>query len=391
MKFFVVLLIFVTHCSIAQEDYFSGENIADANGAVEILNAGSYQIDFTGGPGLFKDFKPYPELENAKEKNSLFFKYTAPYDCRMTFNAFTENQKVQFFIFSNQTENMLSDFAEGKAVLRRSVNNPTDNSIGLDYVNDANNLIPLDIKQDETIFIVFNALSKNQSKLQLTFNFEPIESDENSNSFKKVIDLRASDTASSILKIAIRDSETGYPVIADLNLKNKKSSRLFSGSDFMFDIEKKDRINLKCDASGYFFSDQNSIISGDSSQTIVVKLRPISKGKALKIDQLEFARGTAELLPDASTALIRIKEFLLLNADVKIEIQGHVNDEGKQKPRSESLSKKRARKVKQFLVKSGVHKKRLTVKGYGNKIPIYPNPKNQLEEQANRRVEIKIL
>ena len=98
MKFFVVLLIFFTHWSIAQEDYFSGENIADAKGAVEILNAGSYQIEFTGSSGLFKDFKPYPELENVKEKNTLFFKYTAPYDCRMTFNAFSENQKVQFFL-----------------------------------------------------------------------------------------------------------------------------------------------------------------------------------------------------------------------------------------------------------------------------------------------------
>lgn len=391
MRIFVVLLILLSHWSFAQEDYFSGENIADADGAVEILNAGSYQIEFTGSLGLFKDFKPYPELDDVKEKNSLFFKYTAPFDCRMTFNAQTDNQKVQFFIFSNKTENMLNDFAEGKAILQRSFKNPTDNSVGLDYVNDANNLIPLEIKQDETIFIVFNTLSKSQSKLKLSFDFEMVESSEKSKSFKKVIDLRSSDTASSMLTILIRDSESGYPVIADLNLKTKKTSRLFSGSDFMFDIEKKDRINLKCDASGYFFSDQNIVISGDSSQTITIQLRPISKGKVLKIDQIEFARGTAELLPGAGTALLRIKEFLLLNADVKIEVQGHVNDEGKQKPTSKSLSKKRARKVKRFLIQSGVSRKRLTVKGYGNEIPVYPNPKNQFEEQANRRVEIKIL
>jgi len=45
----------------------------------------------------------------------------------------------------------------------------------------------------------------------------------------------------------------------------------------------------------------------------------------------------------------------------------------------------------QYLIDKGVSKYRLEYKGMGNTEMIYPMPKNHYEEQANRRVEIKIL
>jgi outer membrane protein OmpA-like peptidoglycan-associated protein len=89
--------------------------------------------------------------------------------------------------------------------------------------------------------------------------------------------------------------------------------------------------------------------------------------------------------------LIGIKDFLLLNAEIKIEIQGHINNEGESDRSSKRLSKKRAKKIRNFFTACGVNRNRLTVKAFSNQFPIYPNPKNEKESQANRRVEIKIL
>ena len=51
----------------------------------------------------------------------------------------------------------------------------------------------------------------------------------------------------------------------------------------------------------------------------------------------------------------------------------------------------RAKRVMNYLRDSGIDKDRMTAVGYGNEFMKYPEPKFANEEQANRRVEIKIL
>jgi outer membrane protein OmpA-like peptidoglycan-associated protein len=82
---------------------------------------------------------------------------------------------------------------------------------------------------------------------------------------------------------------------------------------------------------------------------------------------------------------------LALNAGIKIEIQGHVNETGQSSFDGQQISEARAKRVKKYLVENGINKDRLTTIGLGNTKPIYPNPKLASEEQANRRVEIKII
>ena len=52
--------------------------------------------------------------------------------------------------------------------------------------------------------------------------------------------------------------------------------------------------------------------------------------------------------------------------------------------------RKRAKQVRKYLIYNGIHPSRMTAEGYGNTKPIFPNPKQAYEEQANRRVEILI-
>jgi hypothetical protein len=43
-----------------------------------------------------------------------------------------------------------------------------------------------------------------------------------------------------------------------------------------------------------------------------------------------------------------------------------------------------------FLIESGIDSKRLTAIGFGNSKPVYLDPKDALQKEANRRVEILI-
>ena len=80
------------------------------------------------------------------------------------------------------------------------------------------------------------------------------------------------------------------------------------------------------------------------------------------------------------------------NPRVVIEVEGHVNGPGQKNSKDyKALSYSRAYSVKSYLMKNGIEKARIDFKGYGNSKMLYPAPKSQYQESANRRVEIKIL
>jgi outer membrane protein OmpA-like peptidoglycan-associated protein len=58
--------------------------------------------------------------------------------------------------------------------------------------------------------------------------------------------------------------------------------------------------------------------------------------------------------------------------------------------RSKRLSKKRAKSVLDYLIEAGISSDRLSSVGFGFTKPVYDQPKNEMEKEANRRVEILI-
>ena len=110
----------------------------------------------------------------------------------------------------------------------------------------------------------------------------------------------------------------------------------------------------------------------------------------MQIEEIEFKPGTSEILPESEPKLKRLKDFMALNSEIEIEIQGHVFLIGENGFASQKLSEGRARRVMAYLADNGINKNRMTAVGYGNTKPIYPEPKFAYEEQANRRVEILV-
>ena len=89
-------------------------------------------------------------------------------------------------------------------------------------------------------------------------------------------------------------------------------------------------------------------------------------------------------------ARFELRDFMVLNENISIEIQGHVNDDGGNSLSSKRLSKKRAKKIMEYLIQSGVDPERMSAVGMGNTMPVYANPETDEQKEANRRVEIKI-
>ena len=93
--------------------------------------------------------------------------------------------------------------------------------------------------------------------------------------------------------------------------------------------------------------------------------------------------------------LIKLANYLKKEKEVKIEIRGYADAMGNDRYNL-ILSKRRAKIIKNYLVKLGVNENRLLVKGFGESNPIaYTNSKNKniirKINQYNRRVEFVIL
>lgn len=368
----------------------SSDAISDCTGATTILKTGEYRMQFSGKGGKINDFQAYSSLSNIEEKNSLFCSFKASYNGRFTLNARC-SQPIQMIIFEGETKYPCEEIVKGSAEIRRIISKPSI-ELGLNLIVSENTLYPIDLTAGKEIIICFLAPPKTKEFLEVNFVFEPMTGEmQESSEGGKLLDLRTDKNAAG-LSILVRDYETGKPVIANITITGVKDiTAAYQGSDFRFPIERSGKVQLKIDAEGYFFVDREEPVSANTETEIVAWIEPLGEGKSMQIDEIEFYPGSSEFLQSAEPKLRRLKDFLALNAGIKIEIQGHVHSLGENTFEAQKLSEARAKRVYLYLIENGIDKSRLTTVGYGNTKPIFPNAKFASEEQSNRRVEIKVL
>lgn len=118
------------------------------------------------------------------------------------------------------------------------------------------------------------------------------------------------------------------------------------------------------------------------------------KDLVTKIDNIYFDFNSSILTKESFPILEKLKNFLIDNPDVKIELSAHTDCIGKD-DYNLWLSDKRANSSKTYLVKAGISANRITAKGYGEQRMIVLDcelqKRDDSEAQKNRRVEVKIL
>jgi outer membrane protein OmpA-like peptidoglycan-associated protein len=119
----------------------------------------------------------------------------------------------------------------------------------------------------------------------------------------------------------------------------------------------------------------------------------VIQGINFRVNDAALTAGSNGTLDKAVAVL---KEF----ADLKLEIQGHTDDQplkpGGKFPDNQALSQARAETVKAYFVAKGIEEGRLTAKGFGDSAPV-ENPqglkggKLNAARAKNRRVEFKLV
>lgn len=108
-----------------------------------------------------------------------------------------------------------------------------------------------------------------------------------------------------------------------------------------------------------------------------------------KLDGVTFKSGKATLESNAKKILQNVAKKLVSEdsyKDLKIVIQGHTDNKGKEKT-NQKLSENRAKEVMKVLTKAGVKKDRIKAIGMGSSCPVEDNSTEEGREM-NRRIEM---
>jgi OOP family OmpA-OmpF porin len=103
---------------------------------------------------------------------------------------------------------------------------------------------------------------------------------------------------------------------------------------------------------------------------------------------ITFEYDRYDLTIDAKSILEGVAEYMAMNPNVKLTINGHTDDSGAEM-KNNTLSINRAEAVAIYLQAKGVAKSRLTIKGFGKSLPKTTNDTPE-GKQINRRVELKV-
>jgi len=127
---------------------------------------------------------------------------------------------------------------------------------------------------------------------------------------------------------------------------------------------------------------------GTTTQTVAMEVAEKKViDKAFK--SLEFATAKDIIKTGSFAGLDALAKLLLQHTtDWQIRLSGHTDNEGKAE-KNMLLSEKRAKAVKNYLVKKGVNESQVIVEWFGQDKPIADN-KTAAGKQKNRRVEMKI-
>jgi len=107
------------------------------------------------------------------------------------------------------------------------------------------------------------------------------------------------------------------------------------------------------------------------------------------LDNVYFGSNKATLREASYKELNELVEYMERRKHIRVEIAGHTDNVGS-KEANLDLSRRRASRVKQYLVSQGIAAGRIEARGYGEDRPVAGNNTEE-GRQKNRRTEVRIL
>ncbi len=125
-----------------------------------------------------------------------------------------------------------------------------------------------------------------------------------------------------------------------------------------------------------------------AERTEEVAVRETERATVVELSDVLFDFDRAEIRPDGEPALRALVAFLKEDPQRRVRINGHADSVGGEEYNRE-LSERRAEVVRRYLVAQEIAPGRLTVRAFGESLPVAPNATAR-GRQLNRRVELSI-
>jgi outer membrane protein OmpA-like peptidoglycan-associated protein/Tol biopolymer transport system component len=153
---------------------------------------------------------------------------------------------------------------------------------------------------------------------------------------------------------------------------------------------------------GYNFFSQNFNMEVKENQEAVhldINLVPIGSDLPVVLANVFFDLNKSNLRPESFIELNKLRDLLIKNPTLTIEIGGHTDTRGDANE-NQQLSEGRANAVKNYLIEQGIEASRLSAKGYGESQPKISDDEiaalkstmaQEKAHQQNRRTEYKFV
>ena len=383
-------IFFICFLSIAfgQDDLRRiSSKIADCDGAVNLPVSGTFSVAFPGEPGVYADVDAYKSFFSFSQTNSVWLKFNPTFSGQLELTINSSNEKVDLGIFELKPDQNCDNILLGQS---RLIHHQSLGKEPVVFSLEEHPFLARDVDSSK-LYLYVNTPNKKGGDINFSISYSPVDLEKATQQLIQKVDL-SEEGDFPTYTIAIRDEETRLPVSSRIVIDGSRNhDAMYNGTDLILPLDRSLKFDAKLDALGYFPKDTSVRITELKNTIHTLLLTPVSFGKQVELEGIEFLPQSAYLTQEAQGKLIRLRDFLALNANVKVEIQGHVHQPGRNTFRAKRLSKKRAKTVQNYLIRVGIDKSRVSFKGYGNEHMLYPEPETPQEEAANRRVEVKIL
>jgi outer membrane protein OmpA-like peptidoglycan-associated protein len=202
------------------------------------------------------------------------------------------------------------------------------------------------------------------------------------------------DSAYAVFEGTILDASTKQPITALLtyeSLPYGSTIGVVRGSNVTFGIQSRMDYTISVSADGYSNHISTVKVSEvkDGKLPKTIYLVPEEIKDIIRLEQLIFEQGKANITPESYEELDRLAEMLHMNPSMVIQLEGHTDFRGNEK-QNLKLSESRVKEVKQYLVTKGISGKRIKTMAYGGSKPL-TQASDPESRSKNRRVEVRIL
>jgi outer membrane protein OmpA-like peptidoglycan-associated protein len=204
----------------------------------------------------------------------------------------------------------------------------------------------------------------------------------------------------TVLKGKVIDESSATPLEATISLVNNETNQVISHltsdpvtGDFELHIPHGGNYGVATEKHGYLFNSINfnlpQFAEYQEIDTHIIMVKA-EVGSKVVLKNVFFATGKADLKLESIAEVENIRELLIKNPHLSVQINGHTDNTGNAAS-NKVLSLRRASAVVDYLKQHGIEGTRLSAKGFGSERPIVSNDDEDEGREINRRTEIEII